>query len=53
MSAFVILSQRVGTNERRVGLDQIFASESEAKAVAVRMNCKPFTPFYFWVEQAA
>ena len=56
MSAFVVSCRRLGP-KGEVGptlpVEGPFSSKAEAETYAVRMNRKPFTPFYFFVERVA
>ncbi len=54
MAAFVVSCRRVGAPfQSSKPVEGVFATEAEARAYAVRMNCKPFTPFFFFVERVA
>lgn len=47
MIQFVVFSRRIGSNQHC--REAAFATLEEAQAFALRRNCKPFTPFFWWV----
>jgi len=46
---YIIRYRRIGTSEH--GSHGRFSFAADAERIAVRLNCKPFTPFFFWVER--
>ena len=50
MTQFVVFSRRVGSPFQSCR-EAVFATLVEAQAFALRRNCKPFTPFFWWVDE--
>lgn len=46
---FLVKARHIGTSTERTWAS--FDDQAEAEKHALALNCKPFTPYYAWVEK--
>lgn len=48
-----VKTRHIGMAQERIHATFAPGERAAAEALALRINCKPFTPYYAWVEEAA
>ena len=51
--AIIVKTRHIGMSQERVHTAFEPGQRTEAEKLALQINCKPFTPYYAWVEEVA